>query len=343
MADAVSRAGPLAEGAIVGAGDGSSASTGRRYTIARRIGAGAMGTVYEAIAEGGSGSVAIKLLDSREGKDADERRARFLREAEICARLDHPNIVRVLDHGIDAATSTPYLVMPLLAGEDLGALLGRVRALEPDVAAALFVQAARGVEAAHAAGVVHRDLKPSNLFLVIEGGVVQVKVADFGLAKVVHGAVAGGLTASHAFMGSAQYVSPEQATNAKHVDARTDVWSLGMALFHALAGEPAFARTGSFMKFLVELHGRGVAPIQDLAPWLDFRLARVVHGALLREVDRRCPSVVELAIGLDMAVGIDASRRKLGPEHLVAVSSATKARTAPRAVLPGSWDDLLRS
>ncbi len=337
MADAVSRTVPLAEGALVGGAGGA------RYSILRRIGAGAMGTVYEARADGGAGSIAIKLLDTREGKDAAERRARFLREAEICARLDHPNIVRVLDHGIDEATSTPYLVMPLLAGEDLGALLQRVRALEPDVAAALFVQACRGVEAAHAAGVVHRDLKPSNLFLVACDGNILVKVADFGLAKVVHGEIGGGLTASHAFMGSAQYVSPEQATNAKHVDARTDVWSLGMALFHSLAGEPAFARTGSFMKFLVELHGRGVAPIQDLAPWLDFRVARLVHATLLREVDRRCPSVVELAIGLDMAVGIDASRRKLAPADLVAVSEATKARTAQRAILPSSWDDLLRS
>jgi eukaryotic-like serine/threonine-protein kinase len=339
MADAVSRTVPLVEGAIVGGRDGDAR---RRYVIARRIGAGAMGTVYEASAEAGSGSVAIKLLDTRAGKDATERRARFLREAEICARLDHPNLVRVLDHGIDDATGTPYLVMPLLAGEDLGALLGRVRALEPEVAAALFVQACRGVEAAHAAGVVHRDLKPSNLFLVESGGGILVKVADFGLAKV-DGHIGEGLTASHAFMGSAQYVSPEQATNAKHVDARTDVWSLGMALFHALAGEPAFARTGSFMKFLVELQGKGVAPIQDLAPWLDFRLARLVHGALLRDIERRCPSVVELAIGLDMAVGIDASRRALVPEQLVAVSAATKARTAQRAVLPASWDDLLRS
>ena len=321
-------------------------SLGDRYRLVKLLGGGAMGSVFEATADGGHDHFAIKTLttQTKTPRDAAERRARFVREAAVCATIDHPNVLRVLDHGIDAATDTPFLVMPLLDGEDLSAALARAGPLAPEVAAALFAQACEGLAAAHAAGVIHRDIKPSNLFLQYTGkGPICLKVADFGLAKV-DDAVNLGLTTSGAFMGTAQYVSPEQATNAKHVDGRSDVWSLAMTMYHALAGKPAFAQTGSFLALVLELTGAsGVRPLQDAAPWIDPRLARVVHGALLRDLALRCPSAVELALALRMAVGADVADARPTAASLTAVSPERRSDHAPRAELPTSWDDLLRS
>ena len=313
------------------------AIVGGRYTLVRVLGTGAMGSVFEATRDDGA-IVAVKVLLRFVTKDEGERRARFEREAAVCEKLVHPNIVPVIDHGIDPTSESPYLVMPRLLGEDLAALLKRTGPLDPDTAVALIVQACHGMEAAHAAGVVNRDIKPSNLFLEADGDHVRVRVSDFGLAKV-HGQM-DGLTPSGAFMGSAQYVSPEQATSAKHVDARSDVWSLAMALYHALAGAPAFARAGSFLAYIVELRGRGTPSLQAAAPWVTGRLARAVHAALLKDPAHRFPSIVELRLALDMAVGIDASRRPVRRDGLVSASPEARARATPVAALPSHWEEV---
>jgi serine/threonine-protein kinase len=229
--------------------------------------------------------------------------------------------------------------MPLLSGEDLSAALERVRVLPPAVAVRITLQAARGLGAAHAAGVVHRDVKPSNLFLVDDGsGVLTVRVADFGLAKIPGGPDS--LTSTGAFLGTPHYVSPEQATNAKSADARTDVWSLAMTLYHALTGAPAFARTSSFMALVLELTGNPVPSLQDAAPWVPPEIARVVHGALIRDPDLRCPSMGELELALQMGAGFDACAAPLRASE---IAPAKDDAIAERAALPGSWEDLLRS
>lgn len=315
-----------------------------RYALEERLGGGAMGSVYAARGPGGA-RVAVKLLlDAALKGDADERRARFLREAAVSATIQHPNVVPVLDHAVDAALAAPFLVMPLLQGEDLAALLDRVGCLEPEVAVALAVQACEGLAAAHARGVVHRDIKPSNLFLERRGDAVVVRITDFGLAKARDDGpgASGGLTGTGRFMGTPQYVSPEQAVSAKHVDARTDVYSLAMSLYHALAGQPAFAGVRSFMALVLELTGREAPPLQAAAPWVPPALARIVHAALLRDPARRCPSAAELALALDMAVGIDASRAAVHVASLRPLSDTTRARLSPKADLASSWDDLLR-
>jgi eukaryotic-like serine/threonine-protein kinase len=319
---------------------------GRRYTLDAVLGSGAMGSVYRAHDAAGS-CFAVKIL--RAGPkgnpgDAAERRARFLREAALCAALHHPNVVPVLDHGIDAARELPYLVMPLLEGEDLAAVLHRVRWLDPPAAVALVVQACAGLSAVHAHGIVHRDVKPSNLFLQSQGTEVLVKVTDFGLAKAFDASAdRGALTATGRFMGTPQYVSPEQAVSAKHVDVRSDVFSLAMSLYHALSGAPAFSYVRSFMALVLELTSREAPPLQDAAPWVPAPVARIVHAALLREPAARCPSVAELALALDMAVGIDASRRGVSRETLGPPPEATRARVATRAARVSSWDDILRA
>jgi serine/threonine protein kinase len=322
---------------------------GERYTLERVLGRGAMGSVYRARDTAGA-HFALKILvaTGKGGKgpkaDAGERRARFVREAAVCATIEHPNVVPVLDHGIDAATDVPYLVMPLLEGEDLAAVLDRVRCLDPEVAVALVVQACAGLEAVHARGIVHRDVKPSNLFLENVGTHVVVKVTDFGLAKAFDASTdRGALTATGRFMGTPQYVSPEQAVSAKHVDVRSDVFSLAMSLYHALSGAPAFSYVRSFMGLVLELTSREAPSLQDAAPWVPAPVARIVHGALLRDPGERCPSVGELALALDMAVGIDASRRAVPREALRPASDATRSVAAPRAEPVAYWNELLRT
>jgi serine/threonine-protein kinase len=144
-------------------------------------------------------------------------------------------------------------------------------------------------------------------------------------------------------MGTPQYVSPEQAVSAKHVDLRSDVFSLAMTLYHALSSAPAFAYARSFVGLILEITSREAPPLQDAAPWVPAPLARIVHAALLREPEVRCPNVSELALALDMAVGIDASRGPVTRESLRPVSAKTEAQRAGRAELAASWQDLLRA
>jgi serine/threonine-protein kinase len=127
------------------------------------------------------------------------------------------------------------------------------------------------------------------------------------------------------------------------VDVRSDVFSLGMSLYHALTGTPAFAYVRSFMGLVLEITSREAPLLQDAAPWVSPSLARIVHAALLRDPEARCPNVSELALALDMAVGIDASRKAVTSEGLRSVSDATLARVAERAEAPLSWAEVLRA
>jgi hypothetical protein len=202
-----------------------------RFTIERPVGGGGMGSVYRAI-DGLTGRrVAVKVMDTD-----DERLAeRFLREARVLAELDHPAIVRYVAHGY-AADGEPYLAMEWLEGEDLhqrlrqkGVTIVETLTLARRVSVALAV--------AHARGVVHRDIKPSNLLLVGSDPALT-KVVDFGIARLE---VAGQpLTRSGLVLGTVGYMSPEQASGAPDVDARTDVFALGCVLFQCLTGTPPF-------------------------------------------------------------------------------------------------------
>jgi serine/threonine-protein kinase len=310
------------------------------YALGSKLGGGGMGLVFEATDDQGR-TVAVKTLLVGPGAPAAaaETRARFDREIEATARRNHRNVLTLLDHGVDDATGAPYLVMPRMRGEDLGQLLARVKQLEPSVAVPLVLQACRGVAAGHAAGIIHRDLKPSNLFLEEEDGLVVVKVSDFGLAKVQDAGI-DSLTKSGALMGTPHYMSPEQAQDAKRVDARTDVYSLGMVLYHMLTGAPAFTSSGAFMGFLV---GQTTVPhVQHKAPWVAPDIARVVHAAVLRSPDARWPDLGELELGLTMASGFEMANSPLYKASLVPLTQSSRADVAARAELPAHWQDLLR-
>lgn len=313
---------------------------GDKYVLGAKLGSGGMGAVFEATDERG-GVVAVKtlLVGPHAPAAAKETRARFAREIDAAARLAHKNVLPLLDAGVDDATGAPYLVMPRARGEDLGQLLARVGALEPSVAVPLVIQACRGVAAGHAAGIIHRDVKPSNLFLEEEDGLIVVKVSDFGLAKIEDAGIES-LTSSGALLGTPHYMSPEQAENAKRVDARGDVFSLGMVLYHALTGSVAFARSGSFMAFLV---GQAHVPhLQEAAPWVPPTVARAAHAALLRAPAARWPNVGELELGLTVSAGFEVAHAPLYKASLAPVSQATRAEIMPRAALPERWEEMLR-
>ncbi len=328
---------------LAGQAGATGATVGGQYVLGDKLGAGGMGDVYEALNADGK-IVAVKLLRVGPGAPADahETRSRFAREVEATARLDHKHVLKLLDHGVDDATGAPYFVMPRMHGEDLGQLLTRVHTLAPEVAVPLMVQACRGVAAGHAAGIIHRDLKPSNLFLDIDETEdrVLVRVADFGLAKVQSAGISS-LTRSGAMLGTPQYMAPEQAQDAKRVDARSDVYSLGMVLYHALTGRPAFTNSGSYMAFLV---GHSGPPhLQKAAPWVPPEIVRVVHAALFRSADARWPNLDELDLGLVMAAGFVAANKPVSPQSLAPIAESAKAILAPTASLPAHWTDLLRT
>jgi serine/threonine-protein kinase len=321
---------PLPSGTILGG----------KYKLGAMLGSGGMGAVFEALDDRGA-LVAVKtlLVGPQASGAAAETRRRFAREIDATARLVHRNVVSLIDAGVDDATGAPYLVMPRMRGEDLGSVLGRIKVLEPTLAVPIVVQACRGIAAGHAAGIIHRDIKPPNLFLEEEDGILVVKVSDFGLAKVQDAGI-DSLTSSGALIGTPHYMAPEQAENAKRADARADVFSLGMVLYHALTGGPAFARQGSFMAFLV---GQAQVPhLQQAAPWVAPPLARAVHAALLRSPDARWPNVGELELGLTLAVGFQVAHAPLYRAALAPLSQSTRADAAPRAVLPAHWEELLR-
>ena len=213
------------------------------YQILEKLGAGGMGVVYRARDTKLGRDVAIKVLPADLSHDA-ERLSRFEREARLLASLNHPHVATL--HGFEEDLGTHYLVMELVEGETLGERIAR-GPLSLDEALPLFRQIAEGLEAAHEKGIIHRDLKPGNVKITPEG---NVKVLDFGLAKVFSAAHASGpqsesptLTRSPSesgvILGTAAYMSPEQARG-KALDKRTDIWSFACCLFEALTGRAPF-------------------------------------------------------------------------------------------------------
>ena len=309
-------------------GSATGSSIGR-YRIGQRLGAGAMGEVYEARAPDGT-DLAIKLLHL--GAAGPEAQKRFRREALLCATMKHPNIVDVSDHGFH--DGSPFFVMRRLAGHDLERTLESTGALRPDVAVAVMMQVCAGVRHAHEAGIIHRDLKPANVFLDQRGEELTAIVCDFGVAKVFD--EDGALTASGAVLGTPLYMAPEQLLDSKRVDTRCDVWALGMMLYTALAGTPALQHVKSFSDLLLALNQVAIPPLQDRAPWVPPALARIVHAALL-PIDRRITTVHELETAL---VRWAPGARTVMRADLVPLSEARRNQVAVRATLPTDSSEL---
>ena len=278
-------------------------TVGGKYRVVRLIGQGAMGSVYEAERVDGEGRVAMKVIHGDLAPSGDRLR-RFHREARAASAIDAEHIAQVLDHGTDAATRAPYIVHELLEGRDLQQLLDRYRILHPDTALRIVAQACSGLQKAHEAGVLHRDVKPANLFLARQpGGAVVVKLVDFGIAKIKRdpgkGNASTGLTRAGGILGSPFYMSPEQARGLKSTDFRTDVWSLGVVLYRALAGATPHASVDSFGELLVALCTQPPLPLQEIAPWVPPEVAAVVGKALQIHPGARFPTAGAMLAAID--------------------------------------------
>jgi serine/threonine protein kinase len=263
-----------------------------KYRLTRPLGSGAMGVVWAAVNEDTQREVALKLLRSPD----PELRRRLLREAKACGRLEHRNVVTIHDIGTTPA-GDPFLVMQLLAGETLAGRVARVGRLPPEIAAAIGASIAAGLAAAHAQGIVHRDLKPENVFLHREPGSVGevVKIVDFGVSRLDIAGDAGG-TATGMLIGSPAYMSPEQARGHK-LDARSDIWSLGVVLFEMLTAARPFPGP-SVADAMVQVLAGPIPEVAALVPGVPRGLSALVGSCLTRELGRRPSQADRLGMAL---------------------------------------------
>jgi serine/threonine-protein kinase len=251
-----------------------------RYGVERTLGGGGMAVVYLARDEELGRPVAVKVLAENLADDA-ELRERFVREARLAARLSHPNVVRVYDAGEE--DGLPFIVMECVDGESLAETIRREGRLDPDRVAELGVQACAGLEHAHRAGLIHRDVKPANLLTTADG---TLKVADFGIAHAVGGTR---VTAVGTVLGTAAYLSPEQALG-EPVTPASDLYSLGACLYELVAGKPPFGYE-TFAEMLSRRQA-GPPPRLDGAPPA---LEAAIRSCLEADPERRPGSAGELA------------------------------------------------
>jgi tetratricopeptide (TPR) repeat protein len=268
-----------------------------RYVVERLAGEGGMGAIYRATDSSTGAPVAMKVL-SGAFRDAVER---FEREARVLASLEHPGIVRHVDHG-RTEDGSPFLAMEWLEGEDLAQRLER-GPLPIDQAVAMVSQAARALGEVHARGIVHRDVKPSNVFLR-DGMTDDPVLLDFGIA--LQSAATLILTRPGNVLGTPQYMSPEQVRGDRDLDPRSDVFALGCVLFECIAGRPAF--TGEHaMAVLAKILLEHPPALSELVPEVGQGLSALVRTMLDKRVDARPSSCLAIADQL-AAASIPASK-----------------------------------
>jgi serine/threonine-protein kinase len=291
-----------------------------KYRVEGVLGAGGMGVVVVATHIVLKDRVAIKFL-LEEFVHQESLVARFLREAQAAVRIKSPHVARVTDVGT-LETGAPYMVMEFLEGEDLGGMLSREGTLRTEVAVDLALQVCEALAAAHVAGVVHRDIKPGNLFMAQGPDHLPViKVLDFGVSKLTDASTAGSLTATHVAIGSPLYMSPEQMRSAKDVDARTDLWSLGVVMFEMLTGAAPF--NAESMPQLIALVLEADAPsMRLLCPDLPEELDAIVARCLTKDRDKRFADAGELASALAVFGGPDALESARRTCRILGTSSA---------------------
>jgi serine/threonine-protein kinase len=282
-----------------------------RYELRRLIARGGMGLVFEAHHRFTRRAVALKLLpdDLRSQK---EMRGRLLREAHALTAVRHPHIVEVLDAGV-CADHGPYVVMEMLDGRTLDGILAARRRLSIEDVVQVGRQVCEAVAHANSRGVVHRDLKPSNFFIARnEIGEETVKLIDLGVAAVDEEQLQQHdrkLTHAHEVLGTPEYMAPEQLWG-REIDARTDVYAIGMSLYECLTGEVPYM--GTYPEVLVQVSNAPSPPsVRDKRPDVAPALALVLETALEKEAANRFGSATELGRALVAASGIAPAQSRL--------------------------------
>ncbi len=254
------------------------------FRVLRRIGAGGWGTVFLARHLRTGRVVALKLL-ARDRADNAAFLERFRREARIMSRLNHLHIVRCF--GAGAARGRYFLAMEYVGGGSLQSWLDRLGKLSVGDAVHVVLACASALESAHEINLVHRDVKPENVLLTAEG---VVKLADLGMAKALDDV---SLTRTGTGVGTPAYMAPEQAVDAKRVDGRSDVYSLGCMSYRLLAGRPPFEANNIVAVLQAKLAG-SFPPLRSVAPEVPEALEKIVHQMIARRPEDRYPSCTEL-------------------------------------------------
>ncbi len=292
------------------------------YRIERRLGRGGMGILYLAVEPGLERHVALKLIAPEAAAD-DVFARRFAEESKIAASIEHPNVVPIYAAGREAGV--PFIAMRYVAGADLAKRLAREGRLSLDVAGDLIAQVANGLDAIHAAGLVHRDVKPANVLLSGGDRAVHAYITDFGVARNV--ATESGLTQTGRFVGTLDYVAPEQISGGA-VDARADVYALGCLLFKLLTGEVPFPKDGEAARLYAHLNDPPPAP-SLYVPEVSMALDDVVIRAMSKSPEDRYPSAGDLGRAAQAALR---GERPPLPERTVATGAAATRTTEAIAV-----------
>jgi serine/threonine-protein kinase len=285
-----------------------------RYVILERIGSGSMGRVYKAHHAMMDRMVALKII-APEIASNERVVARFQREMKLVGRLDHPNVVRAFD--ADQINKVLYIVMEYVTGRSLGELLKK-RPIPPSDMIDYAMQAARGLGHAHEQGIVHRDIKPSNILLTDDR---KIKVLDLGLGVLMEAdSAATFATADGIAVGTVDYMSPEQACG-REVDGRSDLYSLGCAMYHLMTGVLPFPGSSPLERLGKRISGRHV-PITDHIPDLSPGFVRVIDKLLAHKPHERFATAADAALALE---GL------LKPKSRLSVSNAKSPRPAGSA------------
>jgi serine/threonine protein kinase len=314
---------------------------GGKYVLTRRLGSGSMGEVWLAHHQTLHEGVALKLLTRAppfgDIEDAASAAARFRLEAQVAARLSRRtrHIVRVTDHGEEGALA--YLVMEVLEGLTLDAILLRRGCMPPARVTDLVVQIARGLEHAHAEGVVHRDLKPANVFLTRnEDGAPLVKILDFGIARLMPASrtTSPFSTAANVVLGTPGYMSPEHSYGMAQPDAFFDLWALATVAYEALTGELPVPGL-HVHELLANLRTRRFVPIHERDPGLPGGLAGFFERAFAERASDRYSNAAELAHAFQCAIsGTKAASQRTLVGPIANVNDSAQPVVLPAASAP---------
>ncbi len=271
-----------------------------KYQIEHLLGSGGMCEVYRARHSGIGKEVAVKILKPELAADP-KIAERFEQEARASSRVRHPNAINVTDYGI-AKNKTPYLVMELIEGHTVRELLREFGPFPVPRVVHILGQVCGALEAAHSVGVIHRDIKPDNIIISEYDGRDWVEVVDFGVAKIQEDFNRrSALTGANFIIGTPRYMSPEQCEE-QPVDARSDIYSLGIVVYEMLAGQAPFDG-GSSTRLLMAHVAEPPPPLRQKRPDISPEIESIVMRALEKNPDRRPQSAMEFARDFERAAG----------------------------------------